>query len=322
MTQVLIIVAVVLVVAAVVQVVRIMELTSELRGGNTNAVTDKDNRNQAMLMFLFMVGMMGSFLWMWAKWDHLMLPGASSEHGVQIDNLMAITMGIIIIVFFITQPLLFWFAYRYRGKEGNTASYVSHNNKLELVWTAIPAIVLTVLIVYGLKTWSGIVNKDTSDAQVVEFYARQFDWTARYTGEDGILGEANVRNIEGANIVGVNMEDEFGQDDFIGRGEIVLPVNQPMLFKFRSQDVLHSAYFPHFRVQMNCVPGMNTQFAFTPTKTTEQMRQETSNPEFDYILLCNKICGAAHYNMQMTIKVVSQDEYDRWLSEQTPLANS
>lgn len=322
MTQLLIALAVVLVVAAIVQVVRILELSAELRGGNSEKVTEKDNRNQGALMLLFMIAMIGSFFWMWIKWGPLLLPGAASEHGVQIDNLMAITMGIIIIVFLITQPLLFYFAYRYRGQKNNKASYVSHNNKLELVWTAIPAIVLTVLIVYGLKTWSGIVNKDTSDAQVVEFYARQFDWTARFTGEDGLLGKANVRNIEGANIVGIDMEDEFGQDDFIGRGEILLPVDQPMLFKFRSQDVLHSAYFPHFRVQMNCVPGMNTQFAFTPTKTTDQMRQETGNPEFDYVLLCNKICGAAHYNMQMTIKVVSQEEYDRWLSEQTPLANS
>ncbi len=322
MNQLLIALTVVLVVAAVVQVMRILELSAELRGGNTNKVNDKDNRNQGALMLLFMIAMVVSFFWMWFKWEPLMLPGASSEHGVQIDNLMAITMGIIIVVFLITQPLLFFFAYRYRGKKENKASYVSHNNRLELIWTAIPAIVLTVLIVYGLKTWSGIVNKDTSDAQVVEFYARQFDWTARFTGQDGMLGEANVRNIQGANIVGIDMEDEFGQDDVLGRGEIYLPVGQPMLFKFRSQDVLHSAYFPHFRMQMNCVPGMNTQFAFTPTKTTDQMRQETGNPEFDYILLCNKICGAAHYNMQMTIKVVSQEEYDRWMSEQTPLANS
>ncbi len=322
MIQLLLAVVAVLVVASVIQIVRILELTSELKGGNTNAVTDKDNRNQGLLMFLVMIGMMGSFIWMWVAWGDLLLPGAASIHGEQIDNLMAITMGIIIIVFFITQPLLFYFAYKYRGKKTGQASYVSHNNKLELVWTAIPAIVLTVLIVYGLRTWSSIVNMDTSDAQVVEFYARQFDWTARYTGADGMLGEANVRNIEGANIVGVDLQSEEGQDDVLGRSEIYLPVGQPMLFRFRSQDVLHSAYFPHFRVQMNCVPGMNTQFAFTPTKTTDQMRQETGNAEFDYILLCNKICGAAHYNMQMTIKVVSQEEYDRWMSEQTPLANS
>ena len=67
---------------------------------------------------------------------------------------------------------------------------------------------------------------------------------------------------------------------------------------------------------MNCVPGMVTEFHFKPTITTDQMREKTQNPEFDYILLCNKICGAAHYNMQMTIKVVEEEEYNKWLAEQ------
>ncbi len=322
MTQLLIALTVLLVIIAFVQVVRIQELLSDHRGGSTNAVTDKDNRNQAAMMLLFMITMLGSFIWMWAEWGPLLLPVSASEHGAQIDSLMMVTMAIIIVVFFITQPLLFYFSFRYRGREDRKAAYISHNNKLELIWTLIPAVVLTVLIVYGLRTWSGILYRNTDNAQIVEFYARQFDWTARFTGEDGLLGEANVRNIEGSNIVGINKEDVSGQDDFIAQSEIYLPVGQPMLFKFRSQDVLHSAYFPHFRVQMNCVPGMNTEFPFTLTKTTEEMRQETRNAAFDYILLCNKVCGAAHFNMQMTIKVVSQEEYNRWVSEQAPLVNS
>jgi cytochrome c oxidase subunit 2 len=104
--------------------------------------------------------------------------------------------------------------------------------------------------------------------------------------------------------------------------------------RFRSQDVIHSAYMPHFNVQMNCVPGMNTQFAFTPTKTTDDIRTEPEmiermelvnserakkgeDPvEFDYVLLCNKICGSAHYNMQIKVIVESEEKYNAWLSEQ------
>ncbi len=319
MDNLLIILSVVLVAAGITQVVRILELTFKMRGDD-GKVNDRDNSVQGALMLLWMFVMMGSFLWMWAKWGgDLLLPEPASAHGVQIDSLMSITMGIILVVFFITQPILFYFAWRYRGRKGNKAFFYSHNNKIELVWTVVPAVVLTVLIVYGLNTWGNIMNADTTNSTVVEFYARQFDWTARLAGEDNVLGKANIREIQGTNTVGADMDDPASADDMLVRGEIHIPVNQPYLFKFRSQDVIHSAYFPHFRMQMNCVPGMNTQFAFTPTKTTAEMRAITGNPEFNYILLCNKICGAAHYNMQMTVVVDNEADYSAWLSEQTAM---
>ena len=319
MANLLIILAGLLLIISIVQVVRILELTSTLRGGDSASITDEDNSNQGLLMLLFLIFMMGSFIWSWMAWGDLLLPAASSIHGAQIDGLMAVTMGLILVVFFITQPLLFYFAYKYRGRKGNRAAYVSHNNKLELIWTSIPAVVLTALIAYGLSTWSSTMYAATDESEEIELYARQFDWTARYSGTDKTLGEANVRNIEGVNMVGVNPLDPSGDDDMLVRGEMHLVVGKPYLLKFRSQDVIHSAYLPHFRVQMNCVPGMTTQFAFTPTKTTAEMRQETGNEAFDYILLCNKICGSAHYNMQMTVIVESQEEYNTWLAEQKPL---
>src|SRR5690606_26217272 len=166
------------------------------------------------------------------------------------------------------------------------------------------------------------------DPLIVELYAQQFNWKARYGGNDNTLGEANVRFIEGTNTVGIDPSDPNGKDDKVVT-ELHLPVGRKVLFKMRSQDVLHSAYMPHFRAQMNTVPGMITQFAFTPTITTEEMRQNDKIVEkvaninairtekslalsaageealeayeFDYILLCNKICGISHYNMQMKI---------------------
>ena len=149
------------------------------------------------------------------------------------------------------------------------------------------------------------------------------------------------------------MKDNHSLDDKITR-EVHLVVDQPVLLKFRSQDIIHSAFLPHFRVQMNCVPGMTTQFAFTPTKTTKEMRSDpkivqqmsTLNNkinqmtksekvkflknynktiedlplEFDYVLICNKICGAAHYNMQMKFIVETQEEYDAWIASQKTLS--
>lgn len=107
-----------------------------------------------------------------------------------------------------------------------------------------------------------------------------------------------------------------GADDKIVKGEIHIPVGREVEFVFRSQDVIHSAYMPHFRAQMNTVPGVPTRFKMTPTITTKEMRQKLNKDDFNYILLCNKVCGAAHYNMKMDVIVESQEEYDTWLAKQ------
>jgi len=182
---------------------------------------------------------------------------------------------------------------------------------------------------------------DEDDPLIVELYAQQFNWTARYGGTDNVLGDANVRmiDIDNANVLGLDVADPNASDDIIVK-ELHLPVGRKVNFKMRSQDVLHSAYMPHFRAQMNCVPGMITQFSFTPTITTEEMRKNpdvmakvkrtnkiraekaakgipnTDPWEFDYILLCNKICGKSHYNMQMKIIVESEEDYNKWIASQ------
>ena len=95
-----------------------------------------------------------------------------------------------------------------------------------------------------------------------------------------------------------------------------MPIGREIEFIFRSRDVIHSAFMPHFRAQMNTVPGLPTRFKITPTITTDSMRTILDNPDFNYILLCNKICGSAHFNMAMDIVVESQEKYDAWLAEQ------
>ncbi|SKB47035.1 cytochrome c oxidase subunit 2 [Salegentibacter holothuriorum] len=330
------------------QMSKIFQLSKGPGAESSEIANDNDNRQQAKLMLWFMiflyVGMAYSF-WHWSK---LYLPESASEHGNEVDTLMFISIGLIMVVQVITQALLHWFAYKYQGKKGNRALFFADNDKLEFIWTIIPVITLAGLIIYGLFTWSDIMNiGEDEDPIVIEIYAKQFSWQARYAGEDNTLGEANVRFIEGINTVGLNVNDSYADDDKITT-ELHLPVGKKVLFKFRSQDVLHSAYFPHFRAQMNVVPGMVTQFAFTPDITTAEMRNsdymvdkvKTINEirkenseilmaegeapldsyEFDYFLLCNKICGDAHYNMQMKIIVESEEEYNQWLSEQDEFA--
>jgi cytochrome c oxidase subunit 2 len=320
MTNILIALVVLLTIAALVQLVRVNELLSEITNTDTNAVTDEDNNTNGILFIIIGSGFLAFVVWQMVTWDHLLLPPASSLHGAEIDSLMKVSMTLILVVFFALTPMLFFFAYKYRGKKGNTAYFFAHNNKLEVAWTVIPTIILTTLIIYGLKTWDRAMNPDISESTVIEVYSKQFDWTARYSGLDNTLGESSFLLVEGKNVLGVDMLDEKSTDDIVVR-EVHLPVNKSVLLKFRSRDVIHSAFLPHFRVQMNCVPGLSTQFAFTPTKTTAQMK-ESEGEDFEYVLLCNKICGSAHFNMQMKFIVESEEDYNKWISSQKTLKNT
>jgi len=350
MTALLTIIIVLFVAVALWQMVKIFDL-AQVGSSNTQIADDNDNRLNGYLMMGFLVFIyaitIASF---WYLGDLPLVSNAASAHGPELDNLMIISMIIIFIVQTITQFLLHYFAFKYKGEKGRKALFYADNNLLEAIWTIIPVIVLAGLIIWGLFTWNDIMNvSEEDDPLIIELYAQQFNWKARYGGNDNVLGQANVRliDLDKANILGVAEDDPNAQDDVIVT-ELHLPVDRPVLFKMRSQDVLHSAYMPHFRAQMNCVPGMVTQFGFTPTVTTEDMRQ---NPdiqekvkninnirlenkeeieergqdlayEFDYLLLCNKICGKSHYNMQMKIIVETQEEYDAWMSEQKTFANS
>ncbi|MFD0976673.1 cytochrome c oxidase subunit II [Salinimicrobium gaetbulicola] len=346
MTVFLIIIVVALFAITVWQLSKIFQLSRSTTGHDDNEIaTDKDNRKQGNYMLTFGIAFYVFMIYNFWSFGDRALPAASSEHGLQYDNLLLITMAVIMFVQVITQGLLFYFSFQYKGEKGKKALFFADNDKLEFIWTIIPVIVLAGLIIYGLFTWSDIMDIDQEeDPIVIELYAKQFSWNARYAGEDNVLGKANVRFIEGANTLGVDVSDEYAYDDVVTT-ELHLPVDRPVLFKMRSQDVLHSAYFPHFRAQMNVVPGMITQFSFTPTVTSEEIRdteymrdkvariqeirkenskilmEQGEEPlpdyaQFEYYLLCNKICGVAHYNMQMKIVVETQAEFDAWMAEQ------
>ena len=347
MTAFLVVLVIVLFGVAVWQMSKIFQMSRE-SSETSEIASDKDNNANGWLMLGFVLFIYGLTIYSFYAWWDVLLPESASEHGVDTDQLWLITMVIIFIVGIITQWLLHYFAFKYRGRKSQRATFYADNDKLEFIWTIIPVIVLAGLIIYGLFTWTDIMNVDTDDDPlVVELYAYQFDWRARYGGEDNTLGEANVRLIEGVNQLGVDASDPNAQDDVVVN-ELHLPVGRKVLFKMRSQDVLHSAYMPHFRAQMNCVPGMVTQFAFTPTMTTEDMRgtdemirkvekinqirrennvelaKKGEEPlemyEFDYLLLCNKICGNSHYNMQMKIVVETEEKYNEWMAQQVTLA--
>ena len=349
MTIILSIITVVLLSISVWQIVKIFEVSNlGKKRDDSQIATHKDNDLHGKLMFAFLVFIYLVTIFSFVSYTKVLLPEAASEHGGTYDRLFFISFALIMFVQIITQALLHYFSYKYRGLKDTKASFITHDNKLEFIWTIIPAIVLFGLILYGMTTWSQIMNfEEDEEALVIELYAQQWNWKARYAGKDNVLGDANVRflnDYDGRNTVGIDSSDPNGLDDVVVTQEFHLPVDRKVIFKFRSQDVLHSAYMPHFRAQMNCVPGMITQFSFTPTITTADMRmnadvvdkvnrinkiryensqeliakgEESLEPyQFDYLLLCAKICGSSHYNMQMKIIVESKKDFEKWINQQ------
>lgn len=349
MTIILSIITVVLLSISVWQIVKIFEVSNLGKKRDDSQIANhKDNDLHGKLMFAFLVFIYLVTIFSFVSYTKVLLPEAASEHGGTYDRLFFISFALIMIVQIITQALLHYFSFKYRGLKDTKASFITHDNKLEFIWTIIPAIVLFGLILYGMTTWSQIMNfEEDEEALVIELYAQQWNWKARYAGEDNVLGDANVRflnDYDGRNTVGIDSSDPNGLDDVVVTQEFHLPVDRKVIFKFRSQDVLHSAYMPHFRAQMNCVPGMITQFSFTPTITTADMRmnadvvdkvnrinkiryensqeliakgEESLEPyQFDYLLLCSKICGSSHYNMQMKIIVESKKDFEKWINQQ------
>ncbi len=317
------------------QFVKILGLTKV----QNSTATEKENNINGWLMLVLMVFVYGIMLVSMFGFREVLLPQLSaSSEGYHIDNLFIITMCLIFTVQFITQYLIFYYSFKYRGINNRKAIFFADSSKLEDIWTIFPAIVLTLLIGYGLWTWNEVMDSSNAkDPLVIEVYAKQFKWEARYAGNDNTLGQGNVNFIKGINTMGVNMDDQYSKDD-VPSDVLYLPKGRKVVFNFRSQDVIHSAYMPHFRAQMNCVPGMVTHFAFTPSVTTQEMRknQDIVNKvnninairkekgedsyEFDYLLLCNKICGSSHYNMQMKIVVVEEAEFNTWLASQKTMA--
>ena len=380
------IIVIVLGVLAVSQLVRLYELSSKLRNRREEDVTNRDNKLNANLLLTFMILFYAGFIYLMTEFGWTGRGEAASVHGANTDWLLNLNFIIIIAVFFLTNTLLFGFAWKYVRKPGVKAYFYPHDNKLELIWTVVPAIVLAVIIILGLKTWNGITGESTKEAIRIELFSKQFDWTARYSGEDNVLGKYDYKLTTAENELALMTEAtldsairymEFGKadstvlgikllenklnnpknmfipedrmkmetdldrktrllrllyqmkarhnskldasayDDILQKDTLHLLKGKEYEISFRAKDVIHSAYFPHFRAQINTVPGQVTRMKLTPTISTKEMREKKDNPNFNYVLMCNKICGSAHYKMKMIVVVDTPEQYAAWMKTKT-----
>ncbi|MFY0654141.1 MAG: cytochrome c oxidase subunit II [Cyclobacteriaceae bacterium] len=310
----IILLAVILIVAILITIFRAHTLVQVMREKDSENIGNSNNINAILFMVFLVAGTILFFGYSYTQFDRYTVPVAS-EHGEITFQLFWITMGVTCFVFILTHIFLFYFAYKYKHQEGQTAYFYPHNNTLELIWTIVPAIVLTLLVMSGFSAWSKITSQAPENAEVVEITGFQFAWAFRYPGKDKQLGDYHYQLIDSENAVGIDFTDKNSLDDFMSR-EIHIPKGKPVLFKIRARDVIHSVYIPWFRMQMNAVPGMPTQFWFVPSKTTAEMREETGNEEFQYELVCNKICGNAHFSMRGIVVVDEPEEYEKWYASQ------
>lgn len=309
-------VSVILVIAILVTIFRAHTLVQVAKNKDKakGDLGQSNNINALLFMVFMVVGFVAMFWYSYTNFDRYTVPIAS-EHGEATYIMFWVTMAITIFVVVGTHIFLFYFAFKYKHSKTNVAHFYPHNNTLEMIWTIVPSVVLTLLIFTGWKTWTDITGPAPADSEVIEVVGYQYAWACRYPGKDKALGKFNYQLIDDDNRLGIDFSDPNAKDDFLPR-EIHIPKGKPVLFKIRARDVIHSVYVPHFRLQMNAVPGMPTKFWFTPTKSTEDMRKETGNPEFQYELVCNKICGKGHFAMRYIIVVDEPDEYKTWYDSQ------
>ena len=301
------------------QISKASEYVSVLKGEEKSF--KQSNRINAFLFILFMVlGLAGAWWCNELLYDRTLLAQpAASDHGEKIDFMMWLTIIVTGIVFLLTQVLLFWFAFKYQYSEKRTSYFFPHNNKLELLWTVVPAIFLTVLVGFGLFYWFKITGDAPKDSQIVEITGKQFNWMMRYPGKDNVLGRKNYRltDASSGNALGVDWEDGASHDD-IEASEMHLVVGKPVQLVINAQDVIHDVGLVHFRLKMDAVPGIPTTLWFTPKYTTAQMKEITGNKDFVYEISCDQICGSGHYSMRGVIIVETQEEHDAWMADKKP----
>lgn len=338
MTALIAVLSLLLIAIIIMQISRITELADRIRGEKESF--QRNNKISGNLLLGFVgIFLIGALICAYIYHNYLLGFGpheSASEHGVGMDSIFLTTTIICGIVFVITQIALFYFSWKYQAKPGRKAMFISHDNKLEIVWTIIPAITMFILVISGLVVWNEVMADVAEGEEVIEIEATgmQFAWMIRYAGEDGVLGERDFKRISGSNSLGQVWEDKYNLDD-IRPSEIVLPKGKKVRVRITSRDVLHNFDLPHFRVKMDAVPGMPTYFVFKPVKTTEEYREELSkykeyqvpsDPEdpnsaplwevFNYELACAELCGTGHFSMRTLVRIVEQDEYESWLAEQ------
>jgi cytochrome c oxidase subunit 2 len=230
------------------------------------------------------------------------LPPCVTVSGGQIDFIFKLIFWLTAAVFVIVQGTYIVYLIKYRARPGVKAHYSHGNNTLEIVWTTLPTIIFLALAIYSNRVWDDIHRPAPANALTIDISAYQFGWQMRYPGISGTLSPSDVRQISPQNPFGTDTTDPRTAQDVISP-DLVIPVGRPVHVLLHSRDVIHAFYVPEFRLYQDCIPGRTIGWVWF---------QATSTGEFQ--LACNQLCGTGHFNMKAPVRVVSEEEFNKWLS--------
>ena len=213
----------------------------------------------------------------------LRLPEQASTYANEIDSLFHLIMWITGIVFVIVEFLLFYFLWKYRHREGREVHYTHGNNRLEVIWTIVPALICVMLALLSRRLWEDIKERMPADAMPIEVVGEQFAWNIRYPGADGKFATP---------------------DDIVTLNQLHFPVGKPVVATLMSKDVIHSFFLPEFRVKQDAVPGLKTRIWFEATHVG------------NWEIACAELCGLGHYRMKGFVTVDTPENFQKWLAEQ------
>ncbi len=258
----------------------------------------------ALILLLVVVGSVAFHLlspWWWT-------PIASNWQ--YIDATMIITFWITGLVFIAVVSFMAYCVFRFRHKEGRQADYQPESKKLEIWLAAGTALGVAAMLAPGLVVWHRFINPPAG-APTVEAVGQQWQWSFRLPGKDGKLGLSDTRFVSGDNPLGLNAADPHSQDNVVViGGDLHLPVGKPVKILLRSIDVVHDFYVPEFRAKMDLMPGTETYFWLTPTRTGT------------FEVLCAGFCGVGHPFMRANVVVDSEADYQKWLQAQPTFAQT
>lgn len=211
------------------------------------------------------------------------LPEQVSTYAAPIDDMFHLIMWITGIIFVVVESILLFFVVKYRHRKGRQAHYTHGNNRVEVVWTIVPALICVILALLSRRLWEDIKEHMPHDALEIQVTGEQFAWNFRYAGPDGKFGTA---------------------DDILTLNQLHFPVGKPVIATLTSKDVIHSFFLPEFRVKQDLVPGMTTHIWFEANRVGH------------WEIACAELCGLGHYRMKGFVTVDTPEDFQKWLVEQ------
>lgn len=232
------------------------------------------------------------------------LPVLASEHGADVDKLIIYLHWLMVLLFVGWSLYFLYVIWRFRASRNTTASYQGVTNH-STSWLEVGVAFFEAVLLFGLAIpyWVRAVDKfpPEKDSTVIRIIGRQFNWLGRYPGADGEFGRQDIKLISTDNPLGVDKSDPKAKDDIDVNGEFAVPVGKPVIVQLSSLDVIHSFKLPAMRMTQDAIPGMRIPVHFVPTVTNT------------YMLFCAQLCGNGHSNMKGLFKVLSPEDYEKWL---------